>query len=184
MSATAGSANSQSASEQGESAKRERALRTRLASSCGQLTKRTEQGARRAQARATCFGSEALVLTAENRKVFQDIPCRELSDEARHNSAASPQPNAARPAPQNPAPGAVGQRTTYQEGRKARAKRPPFLLNTSKQKGWGVSLFRPFDPPGTLPRWPGPFPTGGFFVKNLRSAQENIWKSLNAKSCR
>ena len=48
MSATRGSANSQSASEQGGSAKRERALRTRLASSGGQLTKRTEQGARRA----------------------------------------------------------------------------------------------------------------------------------------
>ena len=90
MSATGGSANSQSASEQGESAKRERALRTRLASSGGQLTKRTEQGARRAQARATCSGSEALVLTAENRQIFQDISRRELSANAQQNSAALP----------------------------------------------------------------------------------------------
>ena len=82
------SANSQSASEQGGSAKRERALRTRLASSGGQLTKRTEQGARRAQARATCSGSEALVLTAENRQIFQDIPCRELSGRAQHAKPA------------------------------------------------------------------------------------------------
>ena len=72
MSATSGSANSQSASERGASAKREKPPRTRLASSGGQLTKRTEQGARRAQARATCSGSEALDLTAKNRKVFQE----------------------------------------------------------------------------------------------------------------
>jgi hypothetical protein len=51
-SATGGSASSRSASECRESAKRERAARTRPASSGGQLTKRTEQGARRAQARA------------------------------------------------------------------------------------------------------------------------------------
>ncbi|MBQ4077089.1 MAG: hypothetical protein IJD65_05415 [Mailhella sp.] len=79
--AAEGVPDSQSASEQGGSAKRERALRTRLASSGGQLTKRTEQGARRAQARATCFGSEALVLTADFRQKIQDIPRRELSDE-------------------------------------------------------------------------------------------------------
>ena len=85
MSATRGSANSQSASEQGGSAKRERALRTRLASSGGQLTKRTEQGARRAQARATCSGSEALVLTADFRQKIQDISCRELSAKAQHS---------------------------------------------------------------------------------------------------
>ena len=61
MSATGGSANSQSASEQGESAKRERALRTRLASSGGQLTKRSERDAGRAQARAALERNEALV---------------------------------------------------------------------------------------------------------------------------
>ncbi len=104
MSATSGSANSQSASEQGGSAKRERALRTRLASSGGQLTKRTEQGARRAQARATCSGSEALVLTAENRQIFQDIPRRELSDRAQHDSAARPHLNAPRPLYPLPSP--------------------------------------------------------------------------------
>ena len=83
MSATSGSANSQSAREQGGSAKRERALRTRLASSGGQLTKRTEQGARRAQARATCSGSEALDLTAKKRKFFQEScagSCRAKQD--------------------------------------------------------------------------------------------------------
>ena len=85
MSATGGSANSQSASEQGGSAKRERALRTRLASSGGQLTKRTEQGARRAKARATCSGSEALILIADFRQEIQDISRRELSDEGKLN---------------------------------------------------------------------------------------------------
>ena len=92
MSATIGSANSQSASEQGGSAKRERALRTRLASSGGQLTKRTEQGARRAQARATCFGSEALVLTAKNRKVFQEScagSCRAMVNMTQRHSLSS-----------------------------------------------------------------------------------------------
>ena len=90
--AAEGVPDSQSASEQGGSAKRERALRTKLASSGGQLTKRTEQGARRAQARATCSGSEALVLTAKNRKVFQESragSCRAKLNIPRQHSALS-----------------------------------------------------------------------------------------------
>ena len=59
--AAAGVPDSQSASERGGSAKREKPPRTRLASSGGQLTQRSERDARRAQARAALERNEALV---------------------------------------------------------------------------------------------------------------------------
>ena len=59
--AAEGVPDSQSASERGASAKREKPPRTRPASSGGQLTQRSERDAGRAQARAALERNEALV---------------------------------------------------------------------------------------------------------------------------
>ena len=82
--AAEGVPDSQPASEQGGSAKRERALRTRLASSGGQLTKRTEQGAGRA---------------AGSRDLFRE-------------RGSCPDSGFPKGNPRHPVPGAVGQSST------------------------------------------------------------------------
>ena len=79
---------SQSASEQGESAKRERALRTRLASSGGQLTQRSERDARRANARAALERNEALVwqrIFGRKSKTSRSGSCRAKDNKDRRH---------------------------------------------------------------------------------------------------
>ena len=56
-----------------ESAKREKALRTRAASSGGQLTQRSERDAGRAQARAALERNEALVWERKTERFFKSL---------------------------------------------------------------------------------------------------------------
>ena len=109
--AAEGVPDSQSASEQGGSAKRERALRTRLASSGGQLTKRTEQGARRA---------------AGSRDLFRE-------------RGSGPDSGKPKGFPRHPAPGAVGRRDTCQDCTASSSKRCPGLKSVQVERGKDVS---------------------------------------------
>jgi len=100
--AAEGVPDSQSASERGGSATARKAPRTRLASSGGQLTQRSERDARRAQARAALERNEALVWERKTDRFFKNL-----------------------------APGAVGRRTTFHGGNTPSPTRPTSAAQAS-----------------------------------------------------
>ena len=89
---------SQSASERGGSAKREKPPRTRLASSGGQLTQRSERDARRANARAALERNEALVWRRKTGRFFKSL-APGVSVSGQHTKAARRPAQRAQPLP-------------------------------------------------------------------------------------
>ena len=88
---------SQSASEQGGSAPARKALRTRLASSGGQLTQRSERDAGRAARLGRLLSGTRLWSGGEKPAGFSRIPRRELSGNARPAKAATRSTQRAQP---------------------------------------------------------------------------------------